>query len=65
MNKILLVFLSIIGGIEVVFYMFTPIFLVTIWTSITGFNDWTSYFFFGMGLVATLFRAIKIGWMKD
>ena len=64
MNKFLLVILAILGGVETVFYIFTPIILVVLWTSMVGFNNWTSYFFFGMGLFATTFRAIKVGWMK-
>ena len=63
MNKFILVILAILGGIETVFYIFTPIILVVLWTSMVGFNNWTSYFFFGMGLFATTFRAIKIGWI--
>ncbi|HDK42722.1 MAG TPA: hypothetical protein ENG87_05040 [Candidatus Pacearchaeota archaeon] len=65
MNKFTLILLAILGGVEVLFYIITPIVLVIIWTSITGFNYWTSYFFFGLGLLATIFRGIKIGWMKD
>ena len=64
MNKFKLILLAIFGGIEVVFYIITPIVLVVLWASIVGFNNWVSYFFFGMGLLATIFRAIKVGWMK-
>ena len=63
MNKFILVILAILGGIETVFYIFTPIAIVVLWTSIVGFNNWTSYFCYGMGILATIFRGIKIGWM--
>ena len=64
MNKLLIALLAILGGVETIFYIITPIIIVVLWTSIVGFNNWVSYFFFGMGLFATTFRAIKIGWMK-
>jgi len=63
-NKFKLVLLSILGGINVVMTIFTPIILAVIWVSITGLNNWTEYLFYGVGLLATLFRAIKIG-LKD
>lgn len=65
MNKFTLIFLAILGGIEVVFYVVTPIVLVVLWASIVGFNNWVSYFFFSMGLLATIFRGIKIGWLRN
>jgi len=65
MNKFTLVILSILGGVEVVFYMFSPIIIAVIWVSITGLDNWTSYFFYGIGLLATAFRAIKIGFLKN
>lgn len=65
MNKFILVLLSILGGIEVVFYIFTPIIIAIFWVSIMGLYNWVSYFFFGMCLLAAIFRSIKIGgWMN-
>ncbi len=65
MNKFTIILLAILGGIDVIFYIITPIILVIIWTSITGFNYWTAYFFFGLGLLSAIFRAIKIGFLKN
>lgn len=65
MNKFKKVMLSILGGIDVTFYMFTPIILAVVWVSLVGFDKWTSYFFYGAGLLATMFRAIKIGWLEN
>ena len=66
MNKFLLIILSILGGIEVVFYIVTPIIIGIFWVSIIGLYNWVSYFFFIMCLLATMFRAIKIGgWIKN
>ncbi len=64
MNKFLLVLLAIFGGIEVVFYIFTPIVISIFWVYLIGLETWTSYFFFVICLLATLFRAIKIGFLK-
>jgi len=60
-EKFKIIILAILGGIDIVIYMFTPIILFVIWINITGLNYWTDYFFYGIGLLATLFRAIKIG----
>lgn len=60
MNKFKLIILSILGGCDVVFTLFTPIILASLWVSITGLSSWSAYFIFGLGLLATLFRAIKI-----
>ncbi len=64
MNKLLKIILSILAGIEITFYLATPIIVAALWVIVNGLNDWTTYIFYGIGLTATLFRAIKIGWMK-
>ncbi len=64
MNKFLLVLLAIFGGIEVVLYIFTPIVIAIFLVYLIGLETWTSYFFFIICLLATLFRAIKIGFLK-
>ena len=60
MNKFKLILLSILGGCDVILTVFTPIILAVIWVSIAGFDSWTAYFFYALGLLATMFRAIKI-----
>lgn len=64
MNKFKKILLSILGGIDTVFYMFTPIIVSVLWVSLNGINGGSSYFFYSLGLFSTLFRAIKIGWLK-
>lgn len=64
MGKLKTTILAILGGIDVTVYMFTPIILAALWVSVAGLDDWTSYLFYGLGLFSTLFRAIKIGFMK-
>ena len=64
MNKTIKIFLATIAGIDVTLTIFTPILLVTLWISVSGFN-FLSYLLYGLGLFATLFRAIKVGWLKN
>lgn len=63
MNKLIKIFLVIIAGIDVTLTIFTPILLATLWISVSGTNFY-SYALYGLGLFATMFRAIKTGWMK-
>jgi len=64
MNKLLTIILAILGGINVTISIFTPIILSTLWIRVAGLNSWTAYLFFGLGLLATLFRAIQVGFLK-
>ena len=65
MNKFTLILLSIIAGMDVLVRIITPIFLIWLWLSIFGIpNHWSTYVFIFIGIGATLFRAIKIGWIK-
>lgn len=57
-------FLAVLGGIGVTFEIFTPIILVALWVSVTGLDNFFSYFLYFIGLLASLFNAIKVGWMK-
>ncbi len=64
MNKLQKILLAILAGIETVIYLITPILLVILWVKINSLTSWTMYFFWGLGLLATLFRGIKVGWMR-
>ena len=65
MNKFIKIILAILGGVEVIFQIVSPILLVTLWVAVIGLTDWTSYFFYGIGFTSSLYRAIKIGFMKQ
>lgn len=65
MNKFKIIVLSILGGIDVTINIFTPILLAALWVTVGGLDNWTGYFFYGIGLLATLFRAIKVGWLRN
>ena len=65
MNKIIKIILAILGGIDVTFSIFSPIIIAALWVKVSTLSDWTEYFFYGVGLFSTLFRAIKVGWLKN
>ena len=66
MNKFEISILAIIGGIETLFYIISPILLVNIWLRIYGQNmNWVNALILFIGLISTLFRAIKIGFLKE
>jgi len=64
MNNLLKILLAILGGIETVFYMVTPILISLIWVNISSFNSFGTYTMYSAGLLASVFRGIKIGWLK-
>ena len=56
--------LIILAGIDVTITIFLPIIIVVLWITISGLDSWAAYLFYGLGLFSTIFRAIKIGWLK-
>ena len=65
LNKVFLkIILSVLAGIGTTFYLITPILISTLWVAVFGINNVGSYLIYGIGLLTTLFRGIKIGWMK-
>ena len=64
MNNLNKVLLAILAGVETTFYMFTPIIISTLWVNMFSLESFGSYLIITLGLLSTLFRAIKIGWMK-
>jgi hypothetical protein len=53
------------GGIDVVVYVITPIFISLLWVNISGMNDIGTFIMYGAGLISSAFRGIKIGWFKN
>ena len=60
MNKFWTVIFAILGGVERVIYIITPIILGTLFLSL-GTASFGQYLIFYLGLLATLFRGIKVG----
>lgn len=65
MNKIWKVILATLGGISITIDMFTPIILATIWINIGEFQGIAPYVIFILAGLATLFRAIKVGFLTN
>jgi len=65
MNKLGKILLSILGGIDVTFKMFTPALISIVWIELVNMSGVYMYLLLSLGMLATLFRAIKIGWLKN
>ena len=65
MNKLQKIALSILGGVDVTFYIFTPILISIMWIGLVQLTELYIYFIFSLGLLATFFRALKVGWLKN
>jgi len=64
MNNLNKVLLSIMGGVDVVVYMITPIFISLLWVKLFGMSDIGTLVMYGAGLISSAFRGIKIGWLR-
>jgi len=64
MNKKTKVMLAIIGGCSVIMDILTPIAIALFWGYFFNLNIIASKIVLVVGGLATLFRAIKVGWMK-
>ena len=65
MNKLLKILIAILGGIDTFVYIFTPFILVLLFISVFSIEGWRQSAFWTVGLLSILFRAIKIGFMKN
>jgi hypothetical protein len=66
MNKIQKITLAILGGVETVFNIVSPILLVILWTRYTSLTGSASLLLILVGCIASVFRAIKVGgWLKE
>ena len=65
MNKLLKVIIATLGGIDAVFTIGLPILVSLLWIRISGLVGWSSYVLLSAGILASIFRSIKIGFMKN
>ena len=65
MNKPLKIIFSILGGIETAFSVGIPIMVAILWVKYNPLIDWSSNIFIVAGICASLFRGIKIGFLKN
>ena len=64
MNKIIKVCLAILGGCSVIIEILTPLAIALFWGYYFNLSILYSNVILTIGGLATLFRAIKIGWLK-
>jgi len=65
MNKLQKILIGILGAVDVVFSFFMPIAVAILWINMTSYQGIGSYFIYGLGLLSSIFRAIKTGgWLK-
>jgi hypothetical protein len=65
MNKLTKITLAVLGGFEAVYNIFSPLLLCTLAVLLVEVQGVSSTFILILGLVASIFRAIKIGWLKE
>ena len=65
MNKLLKIIVATLGGIDAVFSIGLPILVSLLWIRIGGLVGWNSYVLLSAGILASIFRSIKIGFMKN
>lgn len=64
MNKFVKVLLAILAAVERTFFIASPILVCILWVSLIGREDWSSPLFYLVGSLASIFRAIKVGWIR-
>jgi hypothetical protein len=64
MNKLTKILLGFLGGMDVVITCAMPILLAVIWVTLFGFNNFGSYVLIVASICSSIFRSIKIGWIK-
>jgi len=65
MNKLLKILIATLGGIDAVFSIGLPILVSLLWIRIGGLIGWSSYVLLSAGILASIFRSIKIGFLKN
>jgi len=65
MNKLKKILLATLGGLNTVVSVTIPILVVLLWIRTSEVVGISSYILIGAGFLASLFRAIKIGWWTD
>jgi len=63
MNKFKTTILSVMGGMDVVVNIITPLLLSLLWLYFFGIG-WSTYLFIIICGVSSIFRAIKVGWLN-
>ena len=64
MNQILKIIIAIFGGVDTVFNIALPTLVALLWISFQDLIGLSSYILLIAGIMATIFRGIKVGWLK-
>lgn len=62
MNKFFKFLLAVLAGLEVVFYLLSPMVVVILWND---YSNYPSVLLYVVGIGATIYRGIKIGFLKE
>ena len=65
MNKITKITLAVLGGIEVIFYILIPTLVALMWIGYTSGVGVSAKVLISAGIISTIFRAIKVGWLVE
>lgn len=65
MNKLTTTILAVLGGIEAVYSVASPFILSSIFVYLYSFSSFSDNLIMFIGSIASIFRAIKIGWLKE
>jgi len=63
-QNLMIIFLSILGACSVLIEIITPLLLVFFWVKLFGFTGFGSYLMYVIGLLGTVYRIIRVGWLK-
>lgn len=61
MNKLLKTIIAVMAGVDIVMTIITPIFVSLMFINFADLTEFKLNLVFGIGLISTLFRSIKIG----
>jgi hypothetical protein len=71
MNKGLKTFIAVLGGVNVAFSIFIPIAIslllinTGVFIGVIGFTDYKTLIVLGLGVLASLYRAINVGFLRN
>jgi len=65
MNKLQKVTIAILGGIETVFSIAMPTLIALLWIKYSSSVGVSSLILITAGIISTIFRAIKVGWLVE
>ena len=63
-NKFKTIVLATIGGVNAVFDIAVPILVALLWVRYSNMLGVSSYVLVGAGIISSIFRGIKVGWLK-